>query len=144
MEEVITIKDISRAVLEMPAPRGFIWGDSEHGIRPRYAKSVKALYLIMHWPYISDDDSEIDEESGISGSGMSMYGALMEHGKTHVVEIFMADEKTQKYHGSHKTFSVDFPENKYVEEYDDWLMDELAKKVLGVKREKAVGHNISL
>lgn len=141
VERNIQVKDISQAVLDMPSPRGFVMACEETGVKPRYAKSIKALYLIMHWPMINEDDCELDENTGVSGTGLSMYAALLEHGKTHVAEIFFADEKTQSYRGTHKSFSVDFPENTYVEDYDDWLMDELAGKVLGVKRERTLGHD---
>lgn len=142
LEKTIEVKDISNAVLEMPMPRGFVMSDDERGIKPRYAKEIKSLYLIMHWPIISEDESVVDEESGISESGMSMYAAVLPHGKTHVAEIFFVDEKSNSYRGTHKSFSIDFPENQYLEEYDDWLMDELAGKVLGVKNERALVHDV--
>ncbi|MBT4790251.1 MAG: hypothetical protein HON90_01660 [Halobacteriovoraceae bacterium] len=142
IEKSIKIKDISQAVLDMPSPRGFIMGDAEQGIKPRYAKSIAALYLLMHWPLISEEDAKIDDTTGTSATGVSMYAAILEHGKTYVADIFFADEKTQSYRGSHKSFSIDFPENTYVEDYDDWLMDDLASRVLGVKQERSLGHNI--
>lgn len=132
-EKAIKVTDISQSVVDMPSPRGFVMADVEHGIRPKYAKSFKTMYLLMHWPMINEDDSKVDETVGVSSTGLSMYAAVLEHGKTHVAEIFFADEKTKAYRGTHKAFSLEFPDNVYDEGYDDWLMDELANRVLGVR-----------
>ena len=84
----------------------------------------------------------LDKDAEISKSGFSVYAAIVQHGKKHVAEVFIANEKDQKYLGSLKAYSVEFPENTYSEGYDDWLMDELAKRLTGVTKETAVGHNI--
>jgi len=142
LQDQISLKDISSAVREMPAPRGFVIPDPLNGgVRPRYAKEVKALYLLMHWQMINEDEADLDESRGVSPSGLSMYAALMQHGKTHVAEVFFFNEKTQSYSGSHKCFSIEFPNNLYLAEYDDWLMNALANTVLGVEREQCLGHD---
>ncbi len=138
LKKTIKVKDISDAVLDMPEPRGFILSDIENGVRPRYAKSIESLYLLMHWPFISESGSKVDDSTKTSQSGISVYAAIMQHGKTHVAEVFFADEKACNYIGSHKSFSVDFPDNIYHQGYDEWLMNELAEKVLGVRREQVL------
>ncbi len=143
INENIVITDISEAVKDMPENKGFILPDSEKGIRPQFAKEISAIYLLMHWPFINiDGPVGVDEARGLTTSGVSMYAALLPHGKKYVAEVFMANEENQNYMGSVKAFSVEFPQNEYVEDYDEWLMDELAKKVLGVNHEKVLGHNL--
>ncbi|WP_127716402.1 hypothetical protein [Halobacteriovorax sp. HLS] len=143
LDEQITITDISQAVKDMPENKGFILADEDKGVKPQFAKEISAIYLLMHWPFINiDGPVNIDEEQGLTTSGVSLYAALLPHGKKFVAEIFMASEETQKYMGSVKAYSVEFPQNHYQEDYDEWLMEELAKKVLGVNREKVLGHNL--
>jgi diadenosine tetraphosphatase ApaH/serine/threonine PP2A family protein phosphatase len=143
IEQQITITDISDSVKEMPDPKGFILPDSEKGVSPQFAPEISAIYLLMHWPFLNEEGPvRVDEEKGLTTSGTSLYAALLPHGKKYVAEVFMANEHDQSYMGSIKAFSIEFPNNQYVEDYDEWLMDELAKKVLGVSREKVLGHNI--
>ena len=143
INDSIRVIDISDTVSAMPDPKGFIVPDKDAGIRPQFANEIKALYVLMHWPFLNETDPVvIDEEKGISNCGVSVYAAVLAHGKKHVAEVFLANEKDQSYRGSLKAFSIEFPENQYVEEYDEWLMDELAGRVLGVKREKVLGHSI--
>lgn len=128
-ERVVTINDITEAVKEMPDQKGFILADEERGIIPVYGSSIVALFELMNWNFLET-------------KGLTLYAAILPHGKTHVAEVFFIDEETGKYVGSHKVFNIAFPGNEYLEDYDPWLMDELAQKVLGVKREKTIGHNI--
>lgn len=129
--QIIKIENITEAVLQMPGAKGFLDVTPTGEVRPSYAREIKAAFLLMHWPFFNRAEE----------SGLGLYGALMEHGKTHVVEIFFADEESGRYLGSHMTFSVEFPDNLYVEDYDPWLMEELSQKVLGVHREKSIGHH---
>jgi len=143
IEQQIRITDISGALMDMPEPRGFIIPDESTGIKPQFAKKITALFTLMHWPFINEGKSSLlDDEAEISNSGLSVYAALVEHGKKYVAEVFLANEKDQRYLGSLKAYSVEFPENVYSEGYDDWLMDELAKRVTGVTKETCVGHHM--
>ena len=141
VESSISIKDITLAMRETEH-KSFLIASDKKGVLPRYSDKIRALYLIMHWPCIAAESFEIDKETGVSSFGMSLYAALMEHGKTHVAEVFFADEASSSYYGTHRVFSVEFPENIYDEEYDDWIMDQIASEVMGVKREKTIAHGI--
>ena len=143
MDQTIVITDISDAVKDMPDKKGFIVADEDKGVRPQFANEITAIYLLMHWPFINTNGPvKVEEDNGLTTSGVSLYAALLPHGKKFVAEIFMASEETQKYMGSTKAYSIEFPNNRYEQGYDDWLMDELANKVLGVSREKVLGHNL--
>ena len=143
--EEIKITDISGALKDMPEPRGFIIPDENKGIKPQFAKEITALFVLMHWPFINEGVlSEPHEETGISSNGFSLYAALVAHGKKFVAEIFIVNEKTQQYQGSLKAYALEFPNNSYNDGYDDWLMDELAKRVTGVTKESCIGHAIGL
>lgn len=143
VDQNIKLVDISRAVIEMPAPKGFLLPDEQNGVRPRFAKRFLAMYMIMHWPLINEAECFEDGETGITHTGLSLYAAVMEHGKTHVAEVFFADEKNKSYRGTNKVFAIEFPNNLYDETYDDWLMDEIATRSLGVKEERAIAHNLN-
>ncbi len=127
----IFIEDITDAVKQMPVPRGFLKEDPLQGIGPVYQDKIETIFLLMNWSFISQEENE--EEGPISGP--SLYAAIMKHGKTHVAETFFANEETGKYMGSHRVFSVKFPENIYNEDYDPWLMEELTTRVLGVRNQ---------
>jgi len=136
----IAIEDITLAVKEMPEGETFIKYEMGKGLKPTFAKKIEAIYLIMHWPYVQGHEE--GNEFEVSKSGISLYAAVMEHGKKHVAEIFFANEETGEMLGTHKVFSINFPKRTYNDHYDDWLMEELAIKTLGVKREKTLGHNL--
>lgn len=161
----IIIENITDAICSMPEQIGLLEFDSERGIKPRFGSEIKAMFLLMHWPMFSmpglekqilsdlqksdkfkaENKNESEQDDGakdISNYGMSMYAAILPHGKKHVAEIFFTDEHTGNYLGSHMVFSIILPDNTYSEDYDPWLMEELANKVLGVHREKSLGHNI--
>ena len=144
IDQEIKIEDISGALMDMPEPRGFIVPDSEHGIRPQFAKKISALFNLMHWPFINLGQDALGHKEQTPVSGFSLYAAIVEHGKKYVAEVFLVNEQDQSYQGSIKAYSLEFPENSYSDAYDDWLMDELAKRVTGVTKETCLGHNLSI
>jgi hypothetical protein len=136
----ITIEDITLAVKEMPDGKTFLRYEKDSGLKPNFAKKIDAIYLIMHWPYVKGHDEGNEYE--VSKAGITLYAAVMEHGKKHVAELFFANEESGEMLGTHKVFSINFPNRTYNDHYDEWLMEELAGKTLGVKREKTLGHNL--
>lgn len=139
-DRVISIEDITDAVCQSPSDqKGFLEGDGDRGVRPMYAKEISTIYLLMHWPMFKLAQQQEAEEN----QGMSLYAAVLPHGRAHVAEIFFVNEATGAYVGSHMVFKVNFPGGEYLQDYDEWLMEELASKVLGVHREKTLGHELN-
>ncbi|MCB9062057.1 MAG: hypothetical protein H6622_11095 [Halobacteriovoraceae bacterium] len=134
VNQTIQITDISDALMSMPEPRGFILPDERTGIRPQFAPEITAIFELLHWPFINmGKGCPIDD----SNTAINLYAALVQHGKTHVAEVFVAEERNRKYIGTIKAFSVDIPNNIYDAGYDDWLMEELTKRVTGIARESS-------
>jgi len=142
IDQDIVIKNITDAVNKMQAPKSFLRSTPECPLRPAFAKEIKALYLLMHWSFLGPSE-KLPDPTEISENGISLYGALMEHGRAHIVEIFMANEKDGSMLGTHAVYSIEFPHNHYQQEYDDWLINDLAQRTLGVEREQVVGHQVA-
>ena len=147
----IVIKNITDAICQMPDHKGFLTIDENRSVKPAYTGEIKSLFLLMHWPLFSFPgnngklnfvDTSKDNSEDITSHGLSIYAAVMEHGKSHIAEVFFANEENGEFMGSHMVFSLELPNNEYTEDYDPWLMEELANKVLGVHREKTLGNNL--
>ncbi|MBT3980805.1 MAG: hypothetical protein HOE90_05580 [Bacteriovoracaceae bacterium] len=135
----IVLKEITSETKQMPVGSSFLKLDENGNLKPAFAPEITGIFLVMNWPIFSKMN-----ENDYEGDGISLYGALMPHGKTFVVECFFAEESTGKYLGTHKVFSVTFPENTYLKDYDDWLMDELAARTLGIRDQDSLAHKLML
>jgi len=151
LSENIEISDITQETKCMPEGGTFISLDNNGQVIPNFAREISSVYLLMHWELLRKDKNSSNKSehldpdyqaAGMSANGLSLYAVLMKHGKTYVAEIFFQDEYSGQYLGSSHVFSIKFPQNLYSDQYDEWLMEELASKTLGVHREKILAHNL--
>jgi len=132
-EELIKIEDITHAFLNSPDQESLIVSDEKRVIRPRYQDTILSLFSLMEFPLFGSTVN----------SKLSLYGAILSHGKANLIELFFIDEENERYIGTFKVFKVEFPENSYSKDYDEWLMDELSSQAFGISQEyKKVAENI--
>lgn len=132
MNRELFLEDITEATKCSPDGKTFLEISPEGEIKPIYAKEIAAIYLLMNWPMIGNYSE--------SETGISLYACLIQHGKKYIAEVFLAQEDSGKHLGTTKVYSLTFPLNQYSKDYDDWLMDELATRVLGKREEKVMAH----
>lgn len=131
----IVMEEITHVSKEMSGSGSFIQVTDEGKIIPVYADQVLALYLLMNWPFLPGVAAKNHNDENNS-AGLSLYAVLLPHGKVFVVEVFFLEEKTGKYLGSTRLFRISFPNHQYTKDYDEWLMNELASRTLGLPKEE--------
>ena len=109
----IELMDITQAIRKMPERQSLLKFD-EPGVRPVYAKRILKLLLLMEWPVFNGEVT----------SWMRFYAAVLQHGKTHVAEVYLmqgSEDQSQpgKYLGTFRVYSINLPDPAVLEKDED-------------------------
>ena len=128
-EYSVEFADITDAICNMAERQSLLQFDGPV-VQPVYAKKILKLFLLTEWPVFNGEVS----------SWMRFYAALLPHGRTHIVEVYLMQEEaeasgTGKYLGTFRVYTVNLPDPKMIDKNEEIgaLISDFLADALGLQ-----------